>query len=419
MEYPIAETTQPAREFSDSMGDDETRLARLANLIREEREERQAFQKHFVAQLAKITELLEKRIQQQRQFTVPANPDVQELKTKQGSTDQESKAITTTHQQLEGSLTTIQELESGAANHKQDSEITDQQQQIVTFPFAMERRTTTEPVAVVAAARGEEERHNGIVPNRERLTASAECPGSINGEAPIAVVPGDEGRVSSGEGPWAVAGEHPPTVGAQRKEGRKPLSLGLNRVSLLDLRDRSTGFVIEAPPRSGSGPRRMTGSWSSMTEASAMEADTSMEVVRGFLGSNVLREKREGYHGLCVLLVVLPLAVASEQPLTGGRRDQVAPLLVSSSSTQRRQREETRLGLHHSGLLIVLLGQAQTHFSKGMVGPNVIDPSQLEGGIQGALQVSKLEFNLGLNNEPNSRIKEASGLSFTQWDPGG
>lgn len=121
---------------------------------------------------------------------------------------------------------------------------------------------------------------------------------------------------------------------------------------------------------------------------------------------------------MCVLLVVLPLAVASEQPLNGGGLDQAAPLLVSSSSTQRSQREETRLGLHRLGLHIVLLGQAQTRFSKGMVGPNVIDPSQLEGGIQGALQVSKLEFNLGLNNEPNSRIKEASGLTFTQWDPG-
>ena len=75
----------------------------------------------------------------------------------------------------------------------------------------------TEPVAVVIAARGGEERHNGSVPNRERLTALAECPGSINGKAPIAVVTGDEGRVSGGdgprahggEGPWAVAEEHP------------------------------------------------------------------------------------------------------------------------------------------------------------------------------------------------------------------
>lgn len=40
-------------------------LDRTANLIHEERKEHQTFQKHLVAQLAKITELLEKKIQRQ------------------------------------------------------------------------------------------------------------------------------------------------------------------------------------------------------------------------------------------------------------------------------------------------------------------------------------------------------------------
>ena len=156
------------------------------------------------------------------------------------------------------------------------------------------------------------------------------------------MVAGDQGRVSGcdgprargSKGPGAVAAKHSPTAGTQRKEGWKPLSPGLIHVFLLDLSDRLTAFVIEAPPHSGGRPRWMTGSWSSMTVASAVEAHIRMEVAHGFLDSNVLCEKGEGYHGLCVLLVVLPSAVASEQPLNDGRQDRAAPMLVSRCSVQ-------------------------------------------------------------------------------------
>ena len=84
-------------------------LDRTANLIHEERKEHQTFQKHLVAQLAKITELLEKKIQRQWQFIIPTNQDVQELKTKEDSTrrstDQELEAITIKSKNLEGSMT--------------------------------------------------------------------------------------------------------------------------------------------------------------------------------------------------------------------------------------------------------------------------------------------------------------------------
>ena len=113
-----------------------------------------------------------------------------------------------------GGSTTNQE------SHHQEEELADQEikgKKVLAFatassPFALEKRTTMEPVAVVAAARGGEERHHSNTPNREGSTALVADPqslGLINGEAIIR--DGEEAKVTQVKAAQPPALESPGT----------------------------------------------------------------------------------------------------------------------------------------------------------------------------------------------------------------